>query len=299
MLLRWWPGPRTRRGRVALRVAFYSFALFAAVPFALSGMLISPPPRQPVDRPPRDAQEVFVESDGLQLRAWLFPGEAHKAAFVFVHGLGDSLESFAGSARRLHERGHTVLLLDLRGHGGSEGRFTTLGGFERDDVRAALAFLRESGTATGGFVLSGVSMGAVAVLRAATGRDDVRAVVAEAPFDSFRSTARHHGRLFFHIPDWLPLIPFTVAVAEWRAGFDADDVDAVAAAGAVRAPLLAIADGADPRMPEAVVRRVFNAHPGPKQLWVVPGAGHAGASLHPDYWPRLFAFLEANGVSEP
>ncbi len=281
------------------RVLFYGLAVFAALPVALSGMLVSPPPRQPVDRPPSDARDSFFTSDGLKLRGWLFEGDPEKPAFVFVHGLGDSLESFEGPARRFNERGHSVLLFDLRGHGGSEGRYTTLGGFERDDVLAAMATLRDRGLARNGFVLSGVSMGSVAALRAAAGREDVRAVIAEAPFDSFRGTARHHGHLFFHIPDWVPLISLTVAVAEWRAGFDADDVDAVAAASRLRAPLLAIADGADPRMPEPVVRRVFDAHPGPKQLWVAAGSGHAGAILHPDYWATVFGFLETNGLSAP
>jgi fermentation-respiration switch protein FrsA (DUF1100 family) len=73
-------------------------------------------------------------------------------------------------------------------------------------------------------------------------------------------------------------------------------VDAVAAARRVRAPLLAIVDGADDRMPEAVVRRVFEAHPGPRRLWIAPGAGHVGASAHPDYWPVVTGFLEANGL---
>jgi pimeloyl-ACP methyl ester carboxylesterase len=98
------------------------------------------------------------------------------------------------------------------------------------------------------------------------------------------------------MPRWLPLIPLTIALAEWRAGFDADEVDAVAAARALRAPLLAIVDGADPRMPEAVVRRVLDAHPGPKRLWVAPGADHVGAILHPEYWTVVLGFLEENGL---
>ena len=80
------------------------------------------------------------------------------------------------------------------------------------------------------------------------------------------------------------------------AGFDADEVDAVAAAAQIRGALLAIADGADDRMPEAVVRRVFDAHPGPKRMWVAPDAPHVGASLHPDYWPTVTAFLAENGM---
>jgi fermentation-respiration switch protein FrsA (DUF1100 family) len=64
----------------------------------------------------------------------------------------------------------------------------------------------------------------------------------------------------------------------------------------VRSPLLAIADGADERMPEVVVRRVYDAHPGPKELWVAPGAPHVGAVLSPQYWPRVEAFLAAHGL---
>ncbi|HLA78893.1 MAG TPA: alpha/beta hydrolase, partial [Vicinamibacteria bacterium] len=71
--------------------------------------------------------------------------------------------------------------------------------------------------------------------------------------------------------------------------------DAVAAARAVRAPLLLIADGADDRMPEVVVRRVFDAHPGPKRLWVAPGAPHVGAVLDSSYWPRVLSFLADSG----
>jgi uncharacterized protein len=106
----------------------------------------------------------------------------------------------------------------------------------------------------------------------------------------------HHAKLLYGLPPWFPLIPLSIAVAEWRAGFRADDVDAVAAARQLRAPLLAIVDGADPRMPEAVVRRVYDAHPGPKRLWTAPGAAHAGAPLAPGYWREVIAFLDENGL---
>jgi pimeloyl-ACP methyl ester carboxylesterase len=76
----------------------------------------------------------------------------------------------------------------------------------------------------------------------------------------------------------------------------ADEIDALAAARHIQAPLFALADGADPRMPEAVVRRVFDAHPGPKRMWVTPGVDHVGAQYHPEYWPRVLSFLEESGL---
>jgi pimeloyl-ACP methyl ester carboxylesterase len=156
--------------------------------------------------------------------------------------------------------------------------------------------LRRDGLAAKGVVLLGNSMGAVAALRAAADQPDVRAVVVEAPYDNYRENVYHHAKLLYHLPRWIPVIPLAIACAEWRGGFVADEIDAVAAAARIHAPLFAIVDGADPRMPEAVVRRVFDAHPGPKRLWVTPGADHVGAVLHPEYWPRVLAFLEESGA---
>lgn len=284
------PTPRAVLGRVF----FYGVALFVGLPLAFSQSLVGTL-RQPTSRPAGGYEEAWLHADGLRLRAWARPGSAERAAVVVAHGVGDSLESFLDTASTLNRRGHAVILFDFRGHGGSEGRLTTLGGREREDVRAAAGWLRGRGRAGRGLIFFGHSMGAVAVLRAAAEEPDVRAVVAEAPYDTYRETVAHHARLYFHVPRW-PLVPLTIAVAEWRAGFDADEVDAVAAARRLRAPALFVADGADRRMPEPVVRRVYEAHPGPKRLWVAPGADHVGACLDPAYWPTVLGFLEENGL---
>jgi hypothetical protein len=136
----------------------------------------------------------------------------------------------------------------------------------------------------------------VAAIRAAAEEPSVRAVIAEAPYDSYRSTVARHARLFYGLPEWFPLMRAAIIVAEWRAGFDADEVDTVAAARCFRAPLLLVVDGDDPRMPEAVVRRVYDAHPGPKRLWVAPGAPHAGAPNASGYWETVLRFLDENGL---
>jgi pimeloyl-ACP methyl ester carboxylesterase len=277
------------------RLVFYSFAVLVGVPLAFSEVLLRGAP-QPPSPPPPGYLAGSVVSEGLRLRTWTRRGSDARPAVVIVHGLGDSLESYRGRADVFGRRGNTVLLLDLRAHGASEGRYTTLGGHEREDVRAAMDALRQEGRATAGLVLMGHSMGAVAVLRAAAGQPDVRAVIVEAPYDNYRANVFHHARLLYGLPRWVPIIPITIAIAEWRAGFRADDVDAVKASAAFGVPLLAIADGADTRMPEAVVRRVADAHAGPHQVWVAPGAEHVGAILHPDYWRVVLAFLDAAGV---
>lgn len=281
--------------KVLGRIFFYAVVVLVGIPAAFSHVLLHPI-RQPTNAPPPGYEQGYLAVDGLRLRYWLRRGGPDRAAALVVHGVGDTLESYVDRAEGLYRRGHTVLLLDLRGHGGSEGSHMTLGGLEREDVRAAMDRLRSEGLARRGLLLVGHSMGAVAVLRAAADTPDVAAVVVEAPFDSYQETVRHHAGVLYHLPRWTPVIPIAVAIAEWRAGFDADAVDAMAAAGRIRAPLMAIADGDDTRMPERVVRRVFDAHPGPKRFWLAPGVDHVGAVLRPDYWDRLLAFLDESGV---
>ena len=69
-----------------------------------------------------------------------------------------------------------------------------------------------------GWSSMGHSMGAVAVLRAAAGQPDVRAVIVEAPYDNYRANVFHHAWLLYRLPRWVPIIPITIAIAEWRAG---------------------------------------------------------------------------------
>lgn len=296
------PAPPPNRALAALRrrpwltrLVFYAAVILVGVPLAFSQVLLRGAP-QAASPPPPGYTPGSVTSEGLRLRTWTRTGSDDRPAVVIVHGLGDSLESYVDRADGLHRRGHTVLLVDLRAHGASEGRYTTLGAREREDVRAAMAALRTAGRAKAGLVLMGHSMGSVAVLRAAVGAPDLRAVIVEAPYDNYRHNVAHHARLLYRMPAWLPIIPITIAFSEWRAGFRADEVDAVAASAAFAAPLLGIADGADPRMPEEMVRRVVEAHPGPRRLWVAPGAEHVGAVLHPDYWRVVLSFLDSAGA---
>ena len=287
---------RTRGQRILLRVALYGGFFFIGLPGAFAYVMTRTYRPSSLASPPPGYQELWLDSEGLRLRAWLSAAGGERPAAVIVHGLGDSLESYLEHARLLRQRGHAVLLVDLRGHGGSAGSYTALGARERADVTSAMDELRRRRLTQHGLILMGHSMGSVAVLLAAADARDVRGVIVEAPYDTYRNTIKHHAKVYYQLPGWVPIIPLAIAAAEVRAGFDADQVDAVAAASRMRAPLFAIVDGLDARMPESVVRRVYDAHPGPKRFWVAPGVDHVGAIMLPEYSARVRAFLDENGL---
>jgi uncharacterized protein len=63
-------------------------------------------------------------------------------------------------------------------------------------------------------------------------------------------------------------------LAERRAAFQIHAVSPVAAAADIHVPVLLIHGASDRHTPHEHSRRVFEALPGPKRLFVVPNAGH-------------------------
>src|SRR3712207_4058184 len=111
----------------------------------------------------------FPSTDGVRLSAWWVPVEGSSLAAVLVPGWGGYKfdEHLLQTVPVYHDAGFSVLLLDLRAQGESDGARRTLGYREVRDVRGALAWLSRQGYAPGRVVLHGWSMGGATALRAA------------------------------------------------------------------------------------------------------------------------------------
>src|SRR6185295_6163583 len=136
----------------------------------------------------------FKAKDGVTLSGWWGPAQSPKGTVVLVHGLNRSRIEMVGKVPFLHEQGWNALLFDLRFHGKSGGKMSTLGFFEKDDVHAAVALARER--SPGPVVLWGVSVGGATAMFAAAEDQQVAGVVCDSTFRSLRDTTSHHIVLF-------------------------------------------------------------------------------------------------------
>jgi dipeptidyl aminopeptidase/acylaminoacyl peptidase len=89
-------------------------------------------------------------------------------------------------------------------------------------------------------------------------------------------------------------------IAEHQGGFRVDEVSPVAAARAIRIPVLLIHGASDVDTPPDHSRRVLAALAGPKRLILVPGARH-NESLRGDVWGEIDRWLNdaLSSVSRP
>lgn len=149
-------------------------------------------------------------ADGLALVAWWLAGSGPDTVLYF-HGNAGSLADRAGRIRTLAGLGFSVLAVDYRGYGGSEGR-PSEAGFARD-ADAAYAFLVHRNVAPGRLLLYGESIGTgVAVALAA--RRPVAGVILDAPFSSLADIAA--DRYWMFPVRWLLADPFRSDLAVGR-----------------------------------------------------------------------------------
>lgn len=197
--------------RRLLRPIWFLLLLFGSVFLAVVGYVLrqmSRPVRQRLWATPLDAGieyegVEFPARDGLRLSGWFLPGtgEGKLPTIMLVHGwtwnrLGEAgdtlLANLTGAlpvdllklAHGLGRSGYHVLMFDLRNHGESAdgGPVVTFGLQESNDVLGAIDFLRRREEVDPDRIAAvGFSMGANAILYAATHTDALRAAVLVQP----------------------------------------------------------------------------------------------------------------------
>jgi pimeloyl-ACP methyl ester carboxylesterase len=282
---------RLRPSTVGLALAFVAAAVsvWIAVGRAVSV------PRWPVGAPPADlpADPIAVEGErGIVIRGWTIANDCRCGVVLLLHGSGGQRESMLPRARFLHRAGYGVVLVDMRAHGQSGGAYTTFGGRESRDVRAVIAETRRrfAGQKLGAI---GFSLGGAALLLG-DAPAEVDALVVEAVYATIEDTARNRVRAGMGavLAETLPWLLY--AQMPWRFGVTRAELRPVERIGALRAPVLVMGGAVDPFTPPDETRRLYDAAPAPKDLWIVPGAHHW--DLHRiaarDYESRVLAFLD-------
>ena len=241
------------------------------------------------------AETVSIpRAGGAPLAGWLARGTPGQGGVLLLHGVRANRSMMVPRAQLLHNAGYTVLLIDLPGHGESDGGRITFGARESDAARAALVYLHRvaRGERIGAI---GASLGGASLLLgsgepAANGAD---AVVLEAVYPTIEEAVADRLRIWLG-PLGPSLTPLLTGQLRLQVGVGVEALRPIDAVRRLRVPLLLVAGEADRHTTLAESRRLFDAASGPKELWVVPNAPHGDlhASAPVEYERRVLAFFE-------
>jgi pimeloyl-ACP methyl ester carboxylesterase len=244
--------------------------------------------------PVRDV--AFSATDGVHLRGWLALASPDAPTVILVHGFKGSRSDMLPWARFLYAAGYNVLLYDSRGCGQSAGWGIGLGATEPYDVLGAVHYLLGRGDLRSRrFGALGISLGAGDVLLAAARDPALVATVADSAWTNERPQLDRMGALPMG-PLAVPVLPYEPWLVDQLIGARLENVSTLAAIGRIapRAVLLIHSqDDANATTPLAGERALYAAAAEPKQQWIAPSGGHAGAlaANSAEYQRRVLAFL--------
>jgi pimeloyl-ACP methyl ester carboxylesterase len=266
-------------GRLVLR-ALGALLLLVLLLIAVGPFFMAPGARLAIVGSPADVglryESVSFPPDdrAITLRAWWMPAETAKAAIILVHGGGDDNRAQPHSdglhlMRDLVGHGYSVLALDLRNYGESDGTRDgiTFGELEASDVVGAIDYLarRQRGLRFGAL---GMSMGGETVLYAAAEDARLEAVVTDGTFAEARTIAAN----FAHAASGLPaaILPPFLWSAEHLHGIPLGRGRAIDLGPRLASRrVLLIHNAGDPIVPVDDCRRLATAIPG-AETWISP-----------------------------
>jgi fermentation-respiration switch protein FrsA (DUF1100 family) len=236
------------------------------------------------------AHEIALRpAAGGRVRAWFVAAPGAQTAVVLAYPNQRDPRILMDYFRLLHAGGYAVVMLDyLSGSGGAPSG-QGMGWEEYRDVADAVTAIRLRGIKA--VAAMGVSEGAAAVLFAGSHGAPLAAIIADSSYASLSAMLKRIPPLDSLNPLFDNTVMWELGLMKGRAIRNIAPSRAAAKLGAT--PLMVINGGEDPLVASADARKIFAAAQGPKELWIVPEAGHAGAlAIDPkQYASRVRAFL--------
>ena len=203
---------------------------------------------------------------------------------LYLHGNGLNVGANVEHANRFHRLGLSVFLIDYRGYGKSQGEFPTESQVYEDAQLAWDYLVKQRGINPKQIYIYGHSLGGAIAIDLAVRHLQAAGLIVEGSFTSARAMVDFQSGVYRMFPIDLLLT---------------QRFDSIAKVDRLQMPVLFIHGTADTIVPVEMSQKLFDSAPEPKQLYIVPDAGHnnlaefAGA----EYLQKMSQFLkQANTI---
>ena len=187
-------------------------------------------------------EAVYITSfDNLKLKADYVKGENTKKIVIFFHGYKSSCKNDFKSVKYFIEKGYSLLMVNQRAHGMSEGKYVTFGKNERIDCKNWVDYAIERFGSDVEILLMGVSMGSTTVMSSANLGlpKNVLGMVCDCGFTSGKEEISHCIKTYTHTPPFL-IVPVLNLYCILFAKFSLNNVSCVTSLSESDIPILMI-----------------------------------------------------------
>jgi hypothetical protein len=232
----------------------------------------------------------YTKKGAISIEAWYAKHPKEKGSVAMFHGHVASKSAIIPEAEQLYKMGYSVLLVDFRGHGNSDGNYTTIGYKEGEEVQLAYEFLKTKTKKK--VILWGISMGAAAITSAFnSGYIKPDGVILEMPFGSMLEAVEGRVKMME-----LPPEPLSTMLTFWGGaenGFWAFDLKPKEYAKKIHCPVLLQAGKLDSRVSLQEIEDIYQNIPTEKQKVIYETARHESLfKKEPEKWIESFKAFE-------
>lgn len=249
-------------------------------------------------------QRYLTTEDGLKIWTSEIFTEQPKAVIIYLSGIYQpSVTYFYGHARFMRKNGYASFLLEVRGHGKSEGNKICLGYEEVNDVKAVIEYIRSKKEYDGvPIVLHGVSMGGAAAVNAFGQINEVDGLIAMSAYSSFEDEVIDQMGSY-KIPKIIRVLERPLIHMALTLQFGNDTVNIIKPeeqiSNANHRPVLLIACTGDTEVPMGNTERLHKANP-EAETWlrdswehfIVENCDFINMEQDEEYCNRILRFLE-------
>lgn len=240
-------------------------------------------------------QDVHIVNEGLNLYGEFYDFGS-KNAVMILSGRTESLRYGYFFAAPYAKAGFSVLVVDPRAHGWSDGKFNTVGFEESKDQKAWARFLEEK-HGIENLVFHGICIGAAGGMLAITSEDCptcVKGLVTEGMFPNFWESMHNHV-----IERKRDMFPIMQCIDMWSKHYTGHSMrrGPIDVIGKMDKPLLMIQSKEDPYSTAAYAQKMYDLCPSEKKtLRYFESGGHSQLRLlyEEQYDEAITAFLQAN-----
>ena len=223
-------------------------------------------------------EDVYVMSgDGLRLHGVYFPGEDKGRVVICFHGYtSECMSDYIGLSGYYLKKGYSMLLVDARAHGKSEGTYIGFGCMDRFDALEWMKWVVEKCGDDVQILLHGTSMGGATVLMA-SGLElpgQVKGIISDCAFTSPKYVFTHVLHSMYHLPAF-PIIQISDAANKKLAGYGLDDCNAAREVKKAKIPILLIHGDSDFFVPCHMCDEIYQNCASDKKKLIIKGASHA------------------------
>lgn len=193
------------------------------------------------------------------IHGWWLPATSPQSqVLLYLHGNGDNVGANLRHAGRFQQLGFSVLLIDYRGYGMSEGDFPTEASVYRDAQVAWDYLVQQRGISPQDIFLYGHSLGGAIAINLATQNPHYAGLIVESTFTSMREMVDLQGKYDLLPIDWILTQRF----------------NSIRKIKSLQRPLLVIHGTYDELIPHRMGETLYEQANAPKQLLIVPYADH-------------------------